>query len=164
MQPARQLFIVHKLWFGYLTYIASCFRIAVDLENLLFNKKQVEFAMKALLSLATHIWYYKVIVTIFLKKGLFAWKGTVTIIIWKIAWLAWKGMLLHIDLSGTCVPRIWHVWNKSLCFNSICLFALTELHLYIIFIPVARWRVYVCCCLNLRVVVVLALQRWILAA
>ena len=57
--------------------------------------------MKALFSLASHIWYYKVTVTIFLKKCLFAWKGTVTIIIWKIAWLAWKGMLLRIDLSGT---------------------------------------------------------------
>ena len=55
---------------------------SVDLKILLFNKKQVEFAMKALLSLAAHIWYYKVIVTIFLKKKcLFAWKGIVAIII-----------------------------------------------------------------------------------
>jgi len=44
---------------------------SVDLKILLFNKKQVEFAMKALLSLATHIWYYKVIVTIFLKKNVY---------------------------------------------------------------------------------------------
>jgi len=41
------------------------------LENLLFNKKQVEFAMKALLDLPSHIWYYKVIVTIFLKKNVY---------------------------------------------------------------------------------------------
>ena len=41
---------------------------SVDLKILLFNKKQDEFAMKALLSLAAHIWYYKVTVTIFLKK------------------------------------------------------------------------------------------------
>ena len=41
---------------------------SVDLKILLFNKKQVEFAMKALLDLPSHIWYYKVIVTIFLKK------------------------------------------------------------------------------------------------
>ena len=44
---------------------------SVDLKILLFNKKQVEFAMKALLSLAAHIWYYKVIVTIFLKKNVY---------------------------------------------------------------------------------------------
>jgi len=41
--------------------------ISVGLENWLFKKK-VEFAMKALFSLASHIWYYKVTVTIFLKK------------------------------------------------------------------------------------------------
>ena len=92
--------------------------------------------MKTLLSLASHIWYYKVTVTIFLKKCLFAWKETLTIIIWKIAWLAWKGLLLRIDLSGTCVPRIWRVWNKFLCFNSVCLFALAELQLY---------NLYSCC-------------------
>ena len=41
--------------------------ISVGLENWLFKKK-VEFAMKALLSLASHMRYYKVTVTIFLKK------------------------------------------------------------------------------------------------
>ena len=34
-------------------------------------QKKVEFAMKTLFSLASHIWYYKVTVTIFLKKNVY---------------------------------------------------------------------------------------------
>jgi len=44
--------------------------------------------------------------------------------LWKIAWLTWKGMFLHINMPRTCVPRIWHVWDKFFCFNLICFFAL----------------------------------------
>ena len=61
-------------------------------------------------------------------------------------------MFLEFGMSGI----------SSLALTCYVFFALPELHLYVIFIPIARKRVSACCCLNLRVAGILTLLRCIL--
>ena len=81
----------------------------------------------------------------------------------------WKGTLLQVKLSETCVPGVWHVWNKLLCFNLTSFFAVAEQHIHFLFIPAATRKRRLCllqlheswfsCCLAWCVCK--ALQRWV---
>jgi len=56
----------------------------------------------------------------------------------------WKGTLLQVKLSETCVPGVWHVWNKLLCFNLTSFFAVAEQHIHFLFIPAATRKRRLC--------------------